>query len=91
MAVAMAAPAIPAVSTGLDWFKAASPLLGAMLGGVGGAPPAISSASAMQSSSMDGSGWIVATGGSSASQAQIPWPVYILAGVALLVWYRTKA
>lgn len=65
-------------STALDWFKAASPLLG---GALGDAPPASNATSdAYQTSTFNNSGWTTATSGSKANGANTGYENYIMLG-----------
>lgn len=77
---------------GVDWLKAASPILS---GAFSPSPAGPSQASLWQNQTFDNSGWTVSTGGSSASGAQtglqLPqWGAVAVAVVAVLAWAKTK-
>lgn len=73
-------------ASGLDWFKAASPILSGVLGGSGPAAPSRADSSANQSSMFDSSGWQVATGGNGSNSATGSNTVmYLLIGAALIL------
>ena len=75
-------PAAPG-ATALDWFNAASPLLGGILGGGSSAPP--SSSDATQRVNFDSSGFTVATGHAKAGGANTGYMGYALIGAGLLL------
>jgi len=70
-----------------QWLSAGSSVLGAALGGSSPAGPAISSASAY--TNVDHSGWTVSTGNGQASAVgAFPWYVWIVAGIAAVVYFK---
>lgn len=79
----------------LDWFKAASPLIGSALSG-GNKPgsaqamPIFSPTTAYQNtdSRFNSSGWTVSTGNAGAGAGETPW--MLLIGVGLLVLFLRK-
>ena len=79
----------------LDWFKAASPLIGSALSGgskTGSAQamPIFSPNTAYQNTTslFDSSKWTVSTGNASANAGETPW--LLLIGVGLLVLFLRK-